>query len=139
MSEFERFGGVKINGVSIETDDAHAFADIGALWAKAGAAGVLRGAEAWAIYDRYSVNGGGYRVRVTVGGAAPDGMVVAPAQKVWHLVTDGSIEALRDAWARVWKRWPDGGARAFVADVERWEMGEDGAPKRAEIFVGVRD
>jgi predicted transcriptional regulator YdeE len=132
-------------GVSADTSSSAAFADIGALWERAGSAGVI-GADTFAVYHRYELEPGGYRVTVVVGRRAtadevvPSGLarVEVPAQSCMRLDTDGSIPALQRAWEDVWKRWPDGGPRAFVADVEHWTMGPSGAPSRCDIYVGVR-
>ncbi|MDF2697547.1 MAG: Integron-associated effector binding protein [Labilithrix sp.] len=134
-------------GVSCETNNADAMKDIGELWARAGAAGLLSGsAHAWAAYHHYELKNGGYAVTVTVGRAAtadeavPEGLarIDVPAQRCMHIATNGSIDAIRDAWSEVWGRWPDGGPRAFAVDVEHWQMGPDGRPASADVYVGLR-
>ncbi len=98
------------------------------------------------IYHQYVVGHGQYDVTVTVGRAAsaaeavPEGLslVEVPAQRCSFIPTDGTIPAVREGWASVWERWPDGGARSFVADVEQWKMGPDGRPASADIFVGLK-
>lgn len=135
-------------GVTGQTSSATAMRDIAALWERAASLGVFTGPEAFAVYDHYQLFPGttDYTVTVTVGRAAtrdevvPDGLVrvEVPEQTGALIVTDGSIAGVQQAWAEVWQRWPDGGARGFVADVEHWRMGPHGQPASAEIFIGMR-
>lgn len=134
-------------GVSCRTNDQDATRDIGPLWARAGALGLLStGPEAFAVYHQYVVENGHYEVTVTVGRAARAGEVVpegltlveVPAQHCSRIRTDGSIPSVQEGWASVWKRWPDGAGRSFVADLEQWKMGADGRPASADIFVGLK-
>lgn len=134
-----------IVGVSCTTNETAAMHDIGALWGRAVGAG-LAGQHMYAVYRGYQLRPGGHTVEVVVGRMAapgeptPPGCVAVdvPAQLAHHVVTDGSIEGVQRAWADIWEQWPDGGPRTFVADLEHWEMGSDGKPQRAEVFVGVR-
>ena len=133
-----------IVGVSCATDETSATQDIGALWGRAIGAG-LGAQHMYAVYRGYQLRPGGYTVEVVVGRiAAPNEAlphdcitVEVPAQAAHHVVTDGSVEGVQRAWAGIWSQWPDGGPRTFVADLEHWEMGSDGKPQRAEVFVGV--
>lgn len=132
-------------GVSTITNDRDAMTDIGKLWERAAASGALVGAHAVAVYHRYVVEPGRYTVTVTVGHQANDDeraapghdRVSVPSQACVLLETDGSLDAVRDAWKAIWELWPDGGRRAFVADVERWTMGPRG-PERADVYVGTK-
>ncbi len=76
---------------------------------------------------------------VTADEAVPEGLarIDVPAQRCMHIATNGSIDAIRDAWSEVWGRWPDGGPRAFAVDVEHWQMGPDGRPASADVYVGT--
>lgn len=134
-------------GVSCRTSDTEATRDIGALWARAGALGLLSSRpEAFAVYHQYVVENGHYEVTVTVGRAAradqvvPEGLslVEVPAQHGSIIRTDGNIPSVQQGWASVWTRWPDGAARSFVADLEQWKMGADGRPASADIFFGLK-
>ena len=138
---------ILVLGVSCRTNDEDATRDIGALWARAGALGLLSsGPEAFAVYSDYVVENGHYEVTVTVGRSArpgeavPEGLtlVEVPAQRCSLIRTDGSIPSVQQGWASVWQRWPDGAARSFVADLEQWKMGADGRPASADIFVGLK-
>lgn len=137
---------LRVVGISCVTDQDGAIRDIGALWQRAAEAGLLAGSsEAVAVYHAYEVGGGGYRVKVTVGHEVGAGdlptegheLALVPAQRGLLIETDGSLDAVREAWGSVWARWPDGGPRAFTADVERWTMGDRGVPVRADVFVGL--
>lgn len=137
---------LRVVGISCVTDQDGAIRDIGALWQRAAETGVLAGGtEAVAVYHAYEVGGGGYRVKVTVGREVDADDVVTegrelalvPAQRGILIETDGSLDAVREAWGSVWARWPDGGPRAFTADVARWTMGDGGVPIRADVFVGL--
>ena len=136
-----------VHGLSVRTSHATAKDDIGPLWAKVGASGMLEGhAEAVAVYHDYEVRPDGYECTVTVGFEAEPGAdtpetmarVEVPAQRCALWETDGSVEQVVAAWQDVWTQWPDGGPRSFGADVEIWEQGPDGKPKRAQVYVGVR-
>ncbi len=136
-----------VHGLSVRTSHATAKDDIGPLWAKVAASGMLQGhAEAVAVYHDYEVRPDGYECTVTVGfEAKPDAVVPedmtrveVPAQRCALWETDGSVEQVVAAWQDVWVQWPDGGPRSFGADVEIWEQGPDGKPQRARVYVGVR-
>ncbi len=134
-------------GYSCRTSHATAAADIGPLWAKVGASGILEGrSRAIAVYHDYTVLPDGYDVTVTVGREVdageptPEGLerVDVPEQACATWTTDGSVEQVVAAWRTVWEQWPDGGPRSFGADVEVWEQGPDGKPASALVYVGVR-
>lgn len=144
----ETLPAMHVLGLSCETNHERASTDIGALWARAAEAGLLASSrEAYAVYHHYEVANGGYEVTVTVGRkagaeeAAKPGetRVAVPEQRCLHIVTDGSIPAVQRAWADVWREFPDGGPRTFLADAERWVMGPNGVPSRADVYVGVRE
>ncbi len=137
-----------VHGLSIRTSHATARDDIGPLWGRVAAAGILDGkAQAVAVYHDYEVRPDGYEVTLTVGSDAatsddvPAGLVrvEVPAQRcaVWE--TDGSVEQVVAAWQDVWARWPDGGPRSFAADVEIWTHGSGDVAQMALVYVGVRD
>lgn len=136
-----------VQGLSCRTSHATAKDDIGPLWAKVGASGMLHGQrQAVAVYHDYEVRPDGYEVTLTVGlevdpgTAVPEGMarVEVPAQRCALWETDGSVEQVVAAWQEVWTKWPDGGPRSFGADVEIWEQGPGGVPSGARVYVGVR-
>ena len=136
-----------VHGLCCRTSHATAKDDIGPLWAKVAASGVLEGQQqAIAVYHDYEVRPDGYEVTVTVGlevdadAAVPEGMarVEVPAQRCARWKTDGSVEQVMGAWQEVWAQWPDGGPRSFGADVEIWEQGPSGTPSGAQVYVGVR-
>jgi predicted transcriptional regulator YdeE len=139
-----------IVGVTGTTNEKTAFTDIGALWAKAAAAGVFgTDANAYAVYHNYQVRPGGYTCSVTIGRKVETSdvsmaskkelvSVLVPAQTCEVVATDGSIPSVQKAWGDLWSRWPDGGPRTFAADFEHWKMGPAGQPQSADIYIGVQ-
>jgi predicted transcriptional regulator YdeE len=142
---------MQIIGVTGTTNETSAFADIGALWAQAATSAAFGDSEeAYAVYHDYAMRPGGYTCRVTIGRkaaigeAVPPGAssVIVPKQDCVVVPTDGSIPQVQKAWADLWSRWPDGGPRTFIADLEIWRMGPKSAPPgtmlAADIYIGVR-
>lgn len=135
-----------VDGLSCRTSHAEAGQDIGALWEKVAASGLLEGhGRAVAVYHDYDVGPEGYQVTVTVGreasgDAVPEGAqrVRVPTQRCAVWKTDGSVPEVVAVWQKVWEQWPDGGPRSFGADVEIWEQSADGKPHAATVYVGVR-
>jgi predicted transcriptional regulator YdeE len=132
-------------GLTITTTADAAPRDIAALWQRAAGLDLLHGPEAFGVYHDY-VPGASLGYAVTVGRAArpdepvPEGLsrVEVPAQRCLAITTDGSIEGVQQAWGEVWQRWPTGGPRAMIADVEHWKMGPEGRPVSAAIYLGMR-
>lgn len=133
----DRHEAVVVVGHAAPTSHDTAAADIGALWAKVQATGMLEGTDAWMIYDQYE--GGPYRAvlgkRIAPSEPTPEGLVrlEVPAQEGVSIRCPAEPSALVKTWETVWGHWPDGGPRAFTADVEHWSS------EGIHIFIGLGD
>ena len=133
----DRHPAVVIAGYPVLTSHATAAEDIGALWAKVQASGLLADAEPWMIYDQY--RDGTYRAllgkRLEPGEATPEGLLrlELPAQEGVSVRSPAEPEALIETWETIWSHWPNGEHRAFVADIEHWSS--DGI----HIFIGLEE
>lgn len=131
---------IRIVGISVTTSEATAPQDIGGLWGKAAASGVLRGDDYnYGVYCDYEKGRrGSYRVVVgSESEAEPlDGQVVIeiPAGPYEVIEAEGAVEEIVGAaWQQVWKNWEE--RRTFAVDYERYL----GAPEHSKfgLYIGV--
>ncbi len=132
---------IRIVGISIVTSETSAPMDIGALWQKAGAAGVLRfDAANYGVYTDYE-NGRAGAFRVVVGSESDvepsEGQVVVEIPEGSYRVVEdeGKVsDIVAKAWQRVRSNWDED--RTFVVDYERYL----GTPEHSkfELHVGVK-
>ena len=132
---------IRIVGISVVTSETSAPMDIGTLWQKAGAAGVLKfDAANYGVYTDYE-NGRAGAFRVVVGSesdAEPgDGQVVVeiPAGAYRVVEDEGKVpDIVTKAWQQVRSNWEDD--RTFTVDYERYL----GTPEHSkfELHVGVK-
>lgn len=133
---------VRIVGCGGVIDKAQAPAQIGALWQRAVAAGVVRpDAPSYAVYTDYE-DRLATRYRVVVGGESD--AEAGPGQEVVEIpagrfavfeATGAPAEVAGQLWNCVWTQWSDRDRRSFAVDYERYV----GSPDRAELslFIGL--
>ena len=133
---------IRLVGISGEIEKEQAPEQIGLLWQRAAAAGLLRpGQAAFAAYYGYRDRLAN-RYRVLVGIESDDDpeadqeALVIPAGAYATFEEEGpAIEAAQRLWRHVWTRWGQRDTRRFDIDLERHEGPLDHA--RVSLLIGV--
>ena len=143
MSRIVSRPATRIAGFSTRTTHARAGLDIGPLWGRASAEGVLgSNSQPVAAYYDYDPDSDAYTALIGVelqpDQAAPEGLEVVevPAQTCLVDEAPAEIAAVGAWWSGLWQRWPDGGPRRLAVDLERW-MGGMGPEHRVQFEIGV--
>lgn len=134
---------LRLVGVSGMVEKDAAPQQIGELWQRAAAAGLLRpDRPAFAAYYDYEDRlANRYRVLIGLEGddePGPDQDVVElPAGDYARFGDEGpAVEVTQKLWRQVWTRWSERDRRRFDVDVERHEGGLDQA--KVALLIGVK-
>jgi len=129
---------IRIVGLAITTNEKSAQADIGGLWMRAGAAGLLRhDAANYGVYKNYQGDRHG-EYTVVVGSEseakAKDDQVVCEIPAAEYQTWSGEGPAAQvagQAWTHVWQNLDD--KRAYTLDFERHE----GSPEHTKMSLYI--